>query len=532
MRRTPVKLSTLPPTIRTILSNVQSQSASSPNSSSNQSSSSNSNNDKINVNGWIKSIRTHKNVSFLEINDGTSGTSLQAVLKGKGKSDGLTNGTSVSLIGELKKSRGQGQDYELSVEDVKVLGECDSEAYPIQKKSLPSSILRENAHLRFRTSQTAAIMRIRDALMRDWHDWFEENQFTHIHTPILTESDCEGAGEVFTLLDKCQASGESSSSSSLSKSSSSSSIISGSDFFPHPVHLTVSSQLHLEAPTHSLLRTYTLSPSFRAEPSLTSRHLSEFYMLEGELGFLNNLNELLNLIENGIQFTIGNILNKNSKRGERIRKDLKIIQQQINNEKEELNSINSLNDNDNLNYLNEIISKPFKRITYKEALNLIKENYKKDKLIITNWGEGISTENEKWLTNYFNGPLFVTHYPKSIKPFYMLPTTTTTITTNSTTTNEEIKEETVECFDLLFPNIGEMAGGSLREYRLKNLINSLEKNKMNLKDYEWYIDLRKFGSIPHGGWGMGWERWISFITGISNIKDVVAYPRWKGHCKY
>ncbi|WWD04931.1 asparagine-tRNA ligase [Kwoniella europaea PYCC6329] len=513
MKRTSIKLSTLPPTVRTILSQRTAQTAASISSTE-------SPGEPISVNGWIKSIRTHKNVSFAEINDGSSGKSLQAVLKGKGKADGLTNGTSVNLKGELKKSKGQGQYLELLVNDLNILGECDSETYPIQKKSLPNSVLRDNAHLRFRTSQTAAVMRIRDNIMRDWHDWFEENDFIHIHTPLLTSSDCEGAGEVFTLLDQPKPNNPQT-----------------TTFFPHPVHLTVSSQLHLEAPTHSLSRTYTLSPSFRAEPSLTSRHLSEFYMLEGEVGFIDNLDQLLDVVEDGIKFSVDRILKEGSKRGKRVKEDLEIISKSSNDntENEVVEQQGVINRSDPLNHLRQILAKPFTRIDYTQALDLLrqaKEERREEGELplkdVPNWGEGLSTENEKWLANHFNGPVFVMRYPKKIKPFYMLPSSSSFTGQNG----EGEVEETVECFDLLFPLIGEMAGGSLREHRLDHLTRAIEQNGMNKEDYEWYIDLRRYGSIPHGGWGMGWDRWISYVTGVGNVRDVVAYPRWKGHCKY
>ncbi|WVW84751.1 asparagine-tRNA ligase [Kwoniella bestiolae CBS 10118] len=531
MRRTPVRLSNLPPTLRSVLSAAQVQTPAQAQPSTSKSSSEDAK--QTTVNGWIKSIRSHKNVSFAEINDGSTGKSLQAVLKGKGKADGLTNGTSVNLTGELKKSKGQGQDLELLVDEIKILGECDPETYPIQKKSLPNSVLRDNAHLRFRTSQTAAVMRIRDNVMRDWHDWFEETQFIHIHTPLLTSSDCEGAGEVFTLLDQPKPPTSTS-----------------STFFPHPVHLTVSSQLHLEAPTHSLSRTYTLSPSFRAEPSLTSRHLSEFYMLEGEL-VIDSLDGLLDVVEDGIKFSVDRILSQQSKRGERVREDLAVISRSLGESESEISEVevtdaSIINKSDPLNHLRQILSKPFTRITYTQALDLLREAYEERReegeLRITGiprWGEGLSTENEKWLANHFNGPVFVTRYPKDIKPFYMLPSSSSTSTSNEQDSEEQVKvgqaaekKETVECFDLLLPLIGELAGGSLREHRLDHLTSSIEKAGMRTEEYQWYLDLRRFGSIPHGGWGMGWDRWISYVTGVGNVRDVVAYPRWRGHCKY
>ncbi|WVF68954.1 hypothetical protein IAT40_003728 [Kwoniella sp. CBS 6097] len=564
MRRTAVRLSTLPPNLRTILASrsqsIPSSSASAPTSDNQQDA-----NNEVIVNGWIRSIRSHKNVAFAEVHDGSSSRGVQAVLKGKGKADGLTNGTSVQLKGRLTKSKGQGQDVELLVEDVRTLGECDPEAYPIQKKSLPASVLRDNAHLRFRTSQTAATMRVRDALMRDWHDWFEENGFTHIHTPILTGSDCEGAGEVFTICDPTSSS-SSSSSTSTSTSSSTSSPSSSTytapqnnkapPFFPHPVHLTVSGQLHLEAPTHALSRVYTLSPAFRAEPSLTSRHLSEFYMLEGEVAFVETLDQLLDLVEDGVKNTVAGILaggENGSKRGERIRADLEVIAKSLAESESsgsgavEVSDQSTLSRSDPLSHLRQVISKPFTRITYTAALDLLAEVYGKEKpfeQVPPKWGEGIATEHEKWLALHFGGPVFVTQYPASLKPFYMLPSpsssssrtptadSSTALTHPSSPNTDVNSRQTVECFDLLFPQIGEMAGGSLREHRLDNLTKAIEGAGMDKKDYEWYMDLRRYGSVPHGGWGMGWERWVCWVTGVGNVRDVVGFARWKGHCKY
>ncbi|ODN81801.1 asparagine-tRNA ligase [Cryptococcus amylolentus CBS 6039] len=502
MRPSPRNLSTLPPTIRSLLA---ARRAAPSTSSSSESPSQES--QQIEVNGWIKSVRGHRNVSFVELNDGSTSESLQAVLKGKGKAEGLGVGTSLSLKGRLEKSKGKGQDLELVINQAQVAGHCDAQLYPIQKKSLPPAVLRENAHLRFRTTQTAAVMRIRDALVRDWHDWFEENEFVHIQTPLLTASDCEGAGEVFTLKDHPAPTAPTS----------------PQPFFDHPVHLTVSGQLHLEAPTHSLSRTYTLSPAFRAEPSLTSRHLSEFYMMEGEVAWVESLDGLLDVVEDGVRSVVSKILGQ-SKRGERLRRDLEAVSHSIQeSEGDEATLEERLEDP--LARLRHIVAQPFTRITYSSALELIATLHTKSPDVVSPappWGEGISTEHEKLLAEHFNGPLFVTRYPKSLKPFYMLPTST----------SSQSDQQTVECFDLLFPSWGEMAGGSLREYRLDHLTRAISDAGMKPEEYEWYLDLRRYGTVPHGGWGMGWDRWVGWVTGLGNVRDVVPYPRWKGHCKY
>lgn len=374
-------------------------------------------------------------------------------------------------------------------------------------------------------------MRIRDALARDWHDWFEvslfhrnsfdaadnskSHDFVHVHTPILTGSDCEGAGEVFTIVDHPAPS----------------SPTSPQPFFPHPVHLTVSAQLHLEAPTHALSRTYTLSPSFRAEPSLTSRHLSEFYMLEAEVAWQNDLDGLLSIVEEGVKNVVGNILN-GEKRGKRLRGDLSTVARSL-HEVDDLESVTGRGQEvaDTLYHLRQVVHKPFTRITYTSALELLSSLHANSPSTISpppSWGQGISTDHEKLLAAHFNGPVFVTRYPKELKPFYMLPTPST-IKNEKT---EASRGPTVECFDLLFPHWGEMAGGSLREHRLTELTHVIEEMGMKKEEYGWYLDLRKYGSVPHGGWGMGWDRWVGWVTGMGNVRDVVPYARWKGHCKY
>jgi len=353
----------------------------------------------------------------------------------------------------------------------------------------------------------------------------------HVHTPILTGSDCEGAGEVFTLSDRGRPSPPTlpqsgdSPSNSLSTSTFSSSTSASSDssksgpsrpkvdtpslhsrneaFFPHPVNLIVSSQLHLECPTHALARTYTLSPAFRAEPSLTSRHLSEFYMLEAEVGFIEKLDQLLDIVEEGIKATLRKLLQGNNLRHVGMRRDLS----------EE--GIGRLDRED----LAVASIKPFTRITYTHAIELLESHPEASRSFTheQKWGHSLSSEHEKWLANRLDGPVFVTHYPKTLKPFYMLPSA---------------DGRTVECFDLLLPGLGELAGGSLREHRLPQLSEAISEAGLDAEAYQWYLDLRRYGSIPHGGWGMGWDRWVCWVTGVGNVRDVVPFPRWRGHCKY
>ncbi|CAD6566556.1 MAG: asparaginyl-tRNA synthetase [Tremellales sp. Tagirdzhanova-0007] len=523
MRYTLPSLGTLPPTIRALLALPPSPQS------------------EVTIRGWIKSVRQHKNVSFAAISDGSESDSLQAVFPIGTGAEHVTPGASVLLQGRFERSRGMGQEMELVVKRSVVLGACD-----VSKKALPEHVLRENAHLRFKTARMSAVMRIRDGLARDWHDWFEENEFVHVQTPILTASDCEGAGEVFTLstaehaipsttlpssmplpadtisnptsrLPSPSVSSATSASSTSSPSSPStftspapSSIpdppLSPSrtdPFFPHPVNLSVSSQLHLECPTHALARTYTLSPCFRAEPSSTSRHLSEFYMLEAEIGFLDSLDQLLDVVEQGIRETLQRLLTGKSRRHERMRRDL--TGEEGNAEMHRAELVN-------------VSTGSFHRVSYTHAIELLKAEHTSHPFIREPiWGHSLSSEHEKWLAQESGGPVFITRYPKSLKPFYMLPSQ---------------DGSTVECFDLLLPGIGELAGGSLREHRLSRLEQVISDAGLDTDQYEWYLDLRRYGSVPHGGWGMGWDRWICWLTGVGNVRDVVPFPRWKGHCKY
>lgn len=341
----------------------------------------------------------------------------------------------------------------------------------------------------------------------------------HIQTPLLTGSDCEGAGETFTLANAGPsrqplsfpspisqppsfATALPSAAASSFPASSSIKHLRTDPFFPHPVNLTVSSQLHLECPTHALARTYTLSPCFRAEPSLTSRHLSEFYMLEAEVSFVHTLDQLLDIIEEGIKATLGRLLIDRGSRHERTRRDLA----ELEGRRERADLVKAS-------------SEPFPRLTYTNAVDLLMAEHEHRPFAHEpELGQPLNTEHEKWLAKYLGGPVFVTRYPKSLKPFYMLPSPDDTSTS--------------ECFDLLIPGLGELAGGSLREHRLSRLSEAISDAGLEQGAYEWYLDLRRYGSIPHGGWGMGWDRWVCWVTGVENVKDVVPFPRWRGHCKY
>lgn len=306
----------------------------------------------------------------------------------------------------------------------------------------------------------------------------------HVHTPLLTSSDCEGGGEVFTV--KADVGSP------------------PTPFFPTPAHLTVSSQLHLEAPTLALSRAYTLSPAFRAEPSITSRHLSEFYMLEAELAFVDTLDGLLDVVEDGIRCTLAELLLGQHGRAKRSRDDLKVLA-------------------DSQQHLHDVLNTTFARLTYSEVIDILEAEHLETPFDHTPvWGESLASEHEKWLAGvHVGGPVFVTDYPSGLKPFYMLP---------SAVFNP--RGPTVACFDLLVPEIGELAGGSLREHRLPELERAVASAGLDPAAYDWYLDLRRYGSVPHGGWGMGWERWVCWVSGVANVREAVAFPRWIGHCRY
>ena len=324
----------------------------------------------------------------------------------------------------------------------------------------------------------------------------QEHEFTHIHTPILTSSDCEGAGQTFTLSRSPE------------------------PFFERPVNLTVSSQLHLEAPTHALGRTYTLSPCFRAEGSMTARHLAEFYMLEAEVAFVDTLDGLLDVVEMGIRETLRRMLDGECSRARRTRDDLRAIAESRprNETRDEDMSLMR----DPLQRFRDTAGSPFRRMNYTEAIGQLDQQHAHQPFERRpEWGHSLSSEHEKWLAATY-GPTFITHYPASLKPFYMLPSPARPATASPT----------VACFDLLFPGVGELAGGSLREHRLGPLLQAIRKAGLKEEEYGWYVDLRRYGSVPHGGWGMGWDRWVAWVTGEPNVRDVVAFPRWKGNCRY
>ncbi|KAL0575887.1 asparaginyl-tRNA synthetase [Marasmius crinis-equi] len=505
---------TLPPTIRQLLAPAAvgkgSQTATSTNEDAD-----------VTVTGWVKSVRRQKRVSFAVISDGTTSAGLQAVFPNSSLlPKELSNGASVKLTGRLGKSPGAGQEKELLVEDVKILGSCDPEAYPIQKQALSHEFLRDNVHLRARTASIAAMLRIRHALQRELSSYFEQQGFLHVHTPILTSNDAEGAGETFKLA-KTAEKEPTPASTPLPEHH--------DEFFGRPAHLTVSAQLHLEAFQAAMGRVWTLSPTFRAERSQTSRHLSEFWMLEAEWGDLpvgvagndhtSGVRGICTFVEGMLRAAVSNaLLVPGSK------EDIDVSWVSSMDEKSELQKKRRQELEKAI--LNE---ERWKIMTYGEAILALEEEYARQLReggvqfeFKPGWGKSLQSEHEKWLAEVFvGGPVFVTDYPVDLKPFYMR-------------LNEaDGDRQTVACFDLLVPGIGELVGGSVREEREEVLLRRMKESGLwdeekGLGDYEWYMDLRRYGGSPHVGFGMGFERLISWVGGIENVRECVPMPRWAG----
>ncbi|KAI7902037.1 asparaginyl-tRNA synthetase [Cokeromyces recurvatus] len=434
------------------------------------------NSTNVSVRGWVRSVRKQKQISFATINDGSTLKGIQAILNEK-DAEKLSTGTCVELYGSLIPSPGKEQSKELNVEKMKILGECDS-TYPLQKKRHSLEFLRTIGHLRMRGNTGSAVLRVRNAANEGLHDFFKSQEFILTNTPILTSHDCEGGGEVFKIspIDTTNP----------------------TEFFKKPVYLTVSGQLHAEITALAMSRVYTFGPVFRAEESMTSRHLAEFWMLEAEMAFIDELAPLLDVTEANVQETTRYVLDTCS---------------------EDLSFFNQWVDKSLLERLQKSIAKPYVRMTYSEAIDVLQKAQNKHKFQFpTEWGSSLQSEHERYLASeYCKHPVFITDYPAELKPFYMRA-------------NEDGK--TVGCFDLLLPGIGELVGGSLREERYAILEQKMREAKMNIEDYQWYLDLRKYGSAPHGGYGIGFERLLLWLTGLENVREVIPMPRWVGHCKY
>lgn len=437
------------------------------------------------IRGWLKTKRDSKDFSFLEMNDGSCLANLQVIASSdlKNYADTVTRlqtGCSLLVKGTLKKSPAKGQEVELHAEQIEVYGWTDPELYPLQKKRHSFEFLRSIAHLRPRTNSLGAIARIRSSATFGIHKFFQEQGFIHVHTPVITTSDCEGAGEMFRVVAPSGAAPENADKCSFRD-----------DFFGRPANLTVSGQLQAEVYALALGRVYTFGPTFRAEDSNTSRHLAEFWMVEPEIAFCD-LRESMDLAESLLKYLIRDIIAHNEQ-------DLDLFAKFI--------------DKGLYNKLETVHKTEFERITYTEALSIL-EKSKKPFEYPVEWGIDLQAEHEKYICEeVFSRPVFVIDYPKEIKPFYM---------------RLNADNNTVAAMDLLVPGIGEIIGGSQREERHDILLTRMTEQGLNLDDYQWYLDLRKFGTAPHSGFGLGFERFLQFVTSMHNIRDVIPFPRTPG----
>ncbi|MBW2610546.1 MAG: asparagine--tRNA ligase [Deltaproteobacteria bacterium] len=446
---------------------------------------------KVTVMGWVRTRRDSKGgFSFIEVNDGSCLSNLQVITDDKLANYReevlrLQTGCSVRVLGTLTASRGKGQKVEVQAQEIEVLGWADPDIYPLQKKRHSFEFLRTIAHLRPRTNTLSAVARVRNAMSQAIHTFFQERGFLYVHTPIITGSDCEGAGEMFQVtsldLDNIP-------------------IKDGhvdfeKDFFSSPSHLTVSGQLEAEIYALSMGDVYTFGPTFRAENSNTSRHLAEFWMVEPEMAFCD--------LEGNIELAVEFLKH--------------IFAYVLENCKEDMGLFNRFIDTSVIETLERIISQDFETLTYTDGIEILSKSREKFEFPVE-WGSDLQSEHERYLCEkVFNKPIVMTDYPKEIKSFYMK-------------VNED--EKTVRAMDVLVPKIGEIIGGSQREDDYNTLLQRIKEMGLNPDDYWWYLELRKFGSAPHAGFGLGFERLIQFVTGMSNIRDVIPFPRTPGNASF
>lgn len=441
----------------------------------------------LTVSGWVRSIRNQKSFDFIELNDGSRLSCLQILVEEdlRLKIDPITTGTSLTVTGTLVESPGK-QPFELKATHLKIHGTCPTENYPLQKKRHSFEFLRTIAHLRSRTNTQGAVARIRNALSFATHLFFQKRDFLCIQTPIITASDTEGAGETFcvTTLNKSDPSHQNKKDFDYAN-----------DFFSTKVHLTVSGQLNAETMACSLTDVYTFGPTFRAENSNTSRHLAEFWMIEPEMAFCD--------------------LNGNMEVAESYTKTM--IQTLLDNHQEDMEFFNQFIEKGLIERLENALKNEFGRLSYTEAIKILEKADKSFEFPVK-WGIDLQSEHERYLAeDYFKKPVFLYDYPKSIKAFYM---------------RQNDDDKTVAALDLLVPKIGELIGGSQREERQQILEKKILDFGLNPNDYWWYLQLRLYGTVPHSGFGVGFERLIQFATGIENIRDVIPFPRYPGHAEF
>ena len=440
----------------------------------------------INVRGWVRSRRGNKNVSFIALNDGSTIKNIQIVVDlaqvPEENLKPVTTGSCISATGHLVASQGSGQAVEIQLTELEVYGTADPEQYPLQKKGLSMEYLRTIAHLRPRTNTFGAVFRIRHNMAMAIHNYFHEHGFFYFHTPIITASDCEGAGQMFQVTTKNLYN---------LKKDEEGKIDYSDDFFGKQTSLTVSGQLEGELAAMALGKIYTFGPTFRAENSNTPRHLAEFWMIEPEVAFIQK-DELMDLEEDFIKYCVRWAL-------EHCQDDLQFLNQFV--------------DKGLIERLESVVKTDFIRLTYTEGIEILQEaikNGKKFEFPCT-WGEDLASEHERYLVEeHFGKPVIMSDYPKDIKAFYMK-------------INED--DRTVQGTDVLFPQIGEIIGGSVREESLDKLNAEIERRDIPMKDMWWYLDTRRFGAAPHAGFGLGFERLMLFVTGMQNIRDVIPFPR-------
>jgi len=446
---------------------------------------------EVTLSGWVRTRRDSKaGFSFLELNDGSCFGNIQVVADGslpnyESEIKKLTAGSSVTVTGLVKESPGRGQATEVQAKSLTVHGIADADAYPLQKKQHSFEFLRTIAHLRPRTNTFGAIARVRNCVSRSIHDFFQEEGFYYIHTPIITASDCEGAGQMFrvTTLDPAN------------PPRVDEEVDYAQDFFGRRTYLTVSGQLDVEAFACALGKVYTFGPTFRAENSNTTRHLAEFWMVEPEMAFFD-LRDNMDLAERFLKRIFRDVL-------ERCSEEMQFFNQRI--------------DPTAVETLQKIVQSPFVRIPYTEAVEILKQSGQQFEFPVA-WGHDLQAEHERFLTEkHFQQPVILFDYPRTIKPFYMR-------------VNDDGR--TVRAMDVLVPKVGEIIGGSQREERLDVLRQRMQEQGLDEENYWWYLDLRRYGTVPHSGFGLGLERTIQFITGMGNIRDVIPYPRTPGSADF
>ena len=446
--------------------------------------------EKVCVKGWVRTRRGNKHVQFVALNDGSTIKNLQIVIDPAKFTDEqlkpITTGSSLHVEGTLVASQGKGQSVEVQADTIEVYGTADPEQYPLQKKGHTLEFLREKAHLRMRTNTFGAVMRIRHNLAFAIHNFFNSRGFYYLNPPLITESDCEGAGEMFqvTTLNL----------NDLPRTEDGR-IDYSQDFFGKQTSLTVSGQLEGELGATALGAIYTFGPTFRAENSNTPRHLAEFWMVEPEVAF-NDINDNMDLAEDFIKYC---------------------VQYALDHCKDDIEFLNKMYDNSLIERLQGVIKEHFVRLTYTEGIKILEESGKKFEYPV-HWGIDLQSEHERFLVEeHFKRPVILTDYPKEIKAFYM---------------KQNPDGKTVRGMDVLFPQIGEIIGGSEREADYDKLMQAIEERHIPMKDMWWYLDTRRFGTVPHSGFGLGFERLVLFVTGMANIRDVIPFPRTPNNAEF